>query len=248
MNALKILIVEDEFIIATNLKMMLEDLGYEPLSPTGNEKEAIEILQTQEVDMAILDINLNGKHEGITVGKYIYEHLSIPFLYLTSNSDKGTIQEAKLTHPNSYLIKPFTSEDIYSAIEMAIAGSPTKAIRSEPNKEAEEQVNILANCIFVKLGNKYCKVEIADITYFEADGKLMNIYTIQNQRFSIRQSLEGLFTQLKPFNFIRVHRSFCINSKHLSAINNEYVIVNNQQIPLGRNFREELLGRIKTLS
>jgi len=243
MQALRILIVEDEFIIAANLKQMLEDLGYEPFVPINSKNEALEFLNNNEVDLAILDINLNGKHEGIEVGKHINEHTHIPFIYLTSNSDKATIDEAKQTCPKSYLIKPFTEEDIYSAIEMAIASVKI----NEENKE-DEKLNILQDSFFIKLGTKYYKVDINNILYFEADGKMMNIYTLQQQKFSIRCSLESLLTQLKSYNFIRVHRSFCINSKYLEVINNEYVTVNNIQIPLGRNFRDDLLTRIKTMS
>jgi len=243
MQALRILIVEDEFIIAANLKQMLEGLGYDPYVPASSKNEALEFLNNYEVDLAILDINLNGKHEGIEVGKHINEHTHIPFIYLTSNSDKATIDEAKQTFPRSYLIKPFTEEDIYSSIEMAIASVKV----NEENKE-EEKLNILQDSFFIKLGTKYYKVDINNILYFEADGKMMNIYTLQQQKFTIRCSLESLLTQLKSYSFIRIHRSFCINSKYLEVINNEFVIVNNIQIPLGRNFRDDLLTRIKTIS
>ncbi len=243
MQALRILIVEDEFIIAANLKQMLEDLGYEPYVPAGSINEALEILNNYNVDLAILDINLSGKHEGIEVGKYIHENIHIPFIYLTSNADKETIDEAKQTCPRSYLIKPFAEEDIYSAIEMAVASSTINEVDKD-----DEKLNILQESFFIKLGAKYFKVDIKDILYFEADGKMMNIYTFQQQKFSIRCSLESLLVQLKNYNFIRVHRSFCINSKYLEVINGEFVTVNNQQIPIGRNFRDELLTRIKTIS
>ncbi len=239
MNALRILIVEDEFIIASNLKMMLEDLCYLPYPPVGSKKEAIEALNTLDVDLAILDINLSGKQEGIEVAKYINENIRIPFIFLTSNSDKATINEAKYTHPKSYLIKPFAEEDIYSAIEMAIV-----SLVDDDN----EKLNILQDSFFIKLGNKYFKVDISDILYFEADGKLMNIYTITGQKFSIRSSLESLLVQLKSYSFIRVHRSYCINTKYLEVINGEHVTLNNQLIPIGRNFRDELLASIKTIN
>ncbi|MBP7512400.1 MAG: response regulator, partial [Bacteroidia bacterium] len=71
MEALKILIVEDEFIIARNLQVILEDLGYEPLEPVGTKKAAIAAIDELEIDLVILDINLNGKHEGIEIGKYL---------------------------------------------------------------------------------------------------------------------------------------------------------------------------------
>lgn len=241
MQSLRILIVEDEFIIANNLKMMLEDLGYNPLNPVMNQEEAIEILKDHEVDLAILDINLNGKLEGIEIARQINEKFHIPFIYLTSNADKETINEAKQTKPRAYLIKPFISEDIYAAIEIAICSD-------QSHLPDEEKLSILSESIFIKLGNKYYKVDIRDITYFEADGKMMNIHTNLDQKFAIRTSLENLYSQLKDFGFMRIHRGFCINTNHLAVINSEFVIVNNQQIPIGRNFRDNLLGRIKTLS
>ncbi len=242
MENLRILIVEDEFIIASNLKMILEDLGYQPLNPVGTKKDAIEALTTQEIDLAVLDINLSGKQEGIEVAKFINEQIHIPFIFLTSNADKATIFEAKQTFPKSYLIKPFTEEDIYSAIEIALASE-------NKNESLEiEKLNIFKDSFFVKLGAKYFRVDIADIVYFEADGKLMNIYTKSEQKFSIRTSLESLFSQLKTYNFIRIHRSYCINSNFLEIINGDFVVVNKQQIPIGRNYRDDLLINIKTIS
>ncbi|MDP1728527.1 MAG: response regulator [Bacteroidota bacterium] len=241
MQSLRILIVEDEFIIANNLKMMLEDLGYNPYEPVMNQVEAIETLKSKDVDLVILDINLNGKQEGIDIGKLINEKYHIPFIYLTSNADKETINEAKQTKPRTYLIKPFIAEDIYAAIEVAVTTDQTIICE-------EEKLSILLESIFIKLGNKYYKVDIKDITYFEADGKMMNIHTNLEQKFPIRISLESLYSQLKDFGFMRIHRGFCINTNHLAVINSEFVIVNNQQIPIGRNYRDNLLGRIKTLS
>lgn len=239
MEALRILIVEDEFIIASNLKNILEDLNYIPLAPAGTYKEAIQKLETSEVDLAILDINLNGKNEGIEIAKFINEKIHIPFIYLTSNADKETINLAKQTNPKSYLIKPFTEDDIYSAIEIAI---------SNLKVNDSEEINIFNDSIFIKLGSKYYKVNINEITYFEADGKLMNIHNVKNQKFTIRTSLENLLMVFKGHNFLRVHRSFCVNTKFLEIINGEFVIINGQQIPIGRNYREQLISKIRTLS
>jgi len=242
MEALKILIVEDEFIIASNLKLMLEDLGYAPYNPAGSKKEAMEALVKLEIDLVILDINLNGKHEGIEIANYIKDNLHIPFIFLTSNADKETINEAKNTLPKAYLIKPFTEEDIYSAIEMAMA-----SLLHERNNEVEK-LAIFKDSIFIKLGPKYFKVDIPDIVYFEADGKMMNVYTFHNQKFSIRTSLEALLEKLKNYSFIRIHRSYCINAKYLEIINGEFVTVKDQQIPIGRNYRDDLLAIIKTMN
>ncbi len=239
MQALRILIVEDEFIIASNLKNMLQDLGYSPLNPAGSFKEAIDLLENNDVDMAILDINLNGKNEGIELAKYMNENIHIPFIFLTSNADKATIDLAKQTKPKAYLIKPFSEDDIYSAIEIAITNLKTNS---------EKEINILNDSIFIKLGSKYHKVNIDEVIYFEADGKMMNIYNLHNQKFSIRTSLENLMLVFKGYSFLRVHRGYCINTKYLDEINGEFVKLKGQQIPIGRNYREQLISKIRTLS
>ncbi len=239
----KILIVEDEVIIADTLKLMLENLGYSVLEPVGNKKDALLALHEQKPDMAILDINLEGKPHGLDIGKFIHEEFRIPFIYLTSNSDKETISLARKTKPGSYLIKPFTSDDIYAAIEIAMANY----YPSLPFEEAEDKLSILSDSLFIKVGNKFIKVNISDISYFEAERKMMHIHTLQNQSFYIRISVDNLLVQLKNFGFVRVHRSYCINLKHLSVINGDYVTVANAQIPIGRIFRDELLARVNTI-
>ncbi len=244
MQSLKILIVEDEFIIASNLKLMLEDLGYEPYEPASNKKEAIKLLKEQEIDIAILDINLDGKHEGIEIGKFINENFHFPFIYLTSNSDKNTIDEAKQTHPNAYLIKPFTPEDIYAAIELAILSKGEK-IKSENN---DTQINLLNNSLFVKVGNKYCRVDINDIIYIVADGKLLDLHNLNGKKYSIRTSLDFIQNMLKQSGFIRIHRGFCININHLEAINGDFVFIASIQLPIGRHYKDELMDRLKILS
>lgn len=71
MNRIRILVVEDEFIIASNLKNMLEDLGYECIEPAGTYKSALQKIDEETPDLVILDINLEGRNEGIQLGKYL---------------------------------------------------------------------------------------------------------------------------------------------------------------------------------
>src|SRR5262249_24977554 len=117
----RILIVEDELMVAANLAMILEDMGYEPYDAAGTKQEALDLLEKIKPDIAILDINLHGSPDGIEIGAYIRDHVQIPFIFLTSNSDKSTIESAKKVNPAAYLIKPFTDDDIFAAIEIAMA-------------------------------------------------------------------------------------------------------------------------------
>jgi len=249
MDAIRILIVEDEFIIARNLQVILEDLGYEPYEPVGSKLEAFAALAELEIDLVILDINLAGKQEGIEIGKHINEKLHIPFIYLTSNSDKATIDLARNTHPKTYLIKPFSSEDIYAAIEMAVDKINNQPpLQLAPIHGLAEPSPFLLNSFFIKVGSKYVKVKIEDITHINADGKMVEVNTHAKQKLHVKMSLEQMQNQLYKFGFVRVQRSFLVNINHVSAINNETIYIEQEAIPIGRQYKDELMKYIKAIN
>jgi DNA-binding NarL/FixJ family response regulator len=94
MSKIKILVIEDEIIIADHLCDILNELGYECFEPAINYTEAIDSLKTNQPDVAIIDIQLGGKKTGIDLAEYINENYNFPFIFLTSNSDPLTIEKA----------------------------------------------------------------------------------------------------------------------------------------------------------
>lgn len=120
MAALKIMIVEDEIIVAKDIQRILKKLGYEAFDPFANGKKALDAVEKLNPDIILLDINLKSSEiDGIQVGEQIHQHYQIPFIYLTAFSDKTTLERAKLTEPYGYIIKPFEEDDIRTAIEIA---------------------------------------------------------------------------------------------------------------------------------
>lgn len=115
----RILVVDDEVIIADDLCSALDKLGYEALEPALSYKQAIEVLNSESVDLVILDINLGGRKTGMDVAEYIQEQLDIPFIYLSSHTDTKTLELAKNTMPYAYLVKPYSAADVMTAIEIA---------------------------------------------------------------------------------------------------------------------------------
>ena len=106
MSKVRILIVEDELIIAEDMKDILEDLGYEVVGITPEEQEAKRMLVATTPDLAILDITLGRNQSGLQVAKFINENIYIPLIFCTSYADKSTVSKAKELHPNGYLINP----------------------------------------------------------------------------------------------------------------------------------------------
>ncbi len=116
----KILIVEDEGIIAMELEKTLKSLGYHVIGRAMNGDKAIDYLATREVQLALLDINIKGTLSGIDLAKLIRKKYRIPFVFITSYSDQTTLDMVKETMPYGYIVKPFNKNDLRSNIELAL--------------------------------------------------------------------------------------------------------------------------------
>ncbi|MEQ8239597.1 MAG: response regulator [Cyclobacteriaceae bacterium] len=238
MSKVKILVVEDEVVIADNICMILEDLGYEALEPAMDYEEALQICEEEHPDLAILDIQLAGKKDGIDLAWKIREEYDIPFIFLTSNSDKATVERAKKVAPPAYLLKPFNKEDLYVSIETALYNFVGKE-----EKESKEDL-LIKDAIFVKEKNLFHKIKLTDIGFLKSDHVYVEVYTSKGNKHLIRGSLTDLSARL-PKKFYRAHRSYVINLDHIDAINSSYVVINDVQVPIGKNYRENLLSKIQ---
>lgn len=120
MSVINILIVEDEVLIARDIARILEGIDYEVMDIVHDGDQAIQILSNRVPDLALLDINLGSKPDGIDVAQFIHEHLDIPFIFLTSYATELIVDKAKRTRPMGYIVKPFSEKDLFTAIEIAL--------------------------------------------------------------------------------------------------------------------------------
>jgi PAS domain S-box-containing protein/putative nucleotidyltransferase with HDIG domain len=116
----KVLVVEDEVIVARDVLNMLQSLGYESISVTSTSEEAVEAAKKESPHIVLMDIMLEGKMNGVEAADHIYTKLNIPVVYLTSYTDEKIIQKAKKTEPFGYLLKPFEERDLQTTIEIAL--------------------------------------------------------------------------------------------------------------------------------
>src|ERR1700722_12931559 len=115
----KILIVEDQFIEANNIRLILKEAGYAVLPLAASVHQALNVLQQESADLVLLDILLEGEQSGIDLAK-ILKARSLPFVYLSANSDKSTLEKAKATEPYGYLVKPLRKKDVLIMLEVAL--------------------------------------------------------------------------------------------------------------------------------
>ena len=117
----QILVVEDETIIALELKHTLEDLGYQVTDVMEKGETVVDIAREQPPDLILLDIQLKGDMNGIEVGQTLRRQDNIPILYLTANADQATMEQAKETAPWAFLTKPVEDHELRNAIEIALS-------------------------------------------------------------------------------------------------------------------------------
>jgi CheY-like chemotaxis protein len=117
----RILVVEDDRIIARSLRMILEQSGYEVTALASTGQAAIREAKETEPDLILMDIILDGAIDGIEAAQVIRSHLSIPVIYLTAHADHATRERADATQPFGYLSKPIMKDDLRRIIEQALS-------------------------------------------------------------------------------------------------------------------------------
>ena len=116
----RIMIVEDEAIVALDLQHKLKTLGYAVSGVASSGEEAVRKVPQTRPDLVLMDIKLKGDMDGIEAAQRIRDEFNIPVVYLTAYSDENTLQRAKVTEPAGYLLKPFKDREVYATIEMAL--------------------------------------------------------------------------------------------------------------------------------
>jgi DNA-binding NarL/FixJ family response regulator len=120
MSSIAVLIVEDEPLIAEDIKQTCLENNIDVAGIAYNLKEAVTILEEKKVDYVLLDIQLGSSNDGLEIGNRLSKEYFIPFSYITSFSDTKTLSEVKLTKPAGYLTKPFRNRDIVIQIELGL--------------------------------------------------------------------------------------------------------------------------------
>ncbi len=245
---IRILIVEDNVIIADDMQSMLEEIGYEIVDNVIVYEQAEEVLRTKEVDLVLIDIILASDKTGIDLGKHIRENYDIPFIFVTSNSDRATVENAKTVKPNGYLVKPFEQQDLYTSIEIALSNfiySEGKQNSSSSDSEVAMSNSILKDSIFVKKQHLYYRIQFGDILFIKADNVYLEVNTV-DKKFLVRSPLKDYLEKLPKNKFYRAHKSYIVNVDYIDAINSKDIMINNNLIPISKEFKEFIISAMNS--
>lgn len=235
MNNVTIGVVENEMVIADTICLILRKLGYEVLPPAPNYNKALQLIEQNKPDLLLLDINLGGPKDGIDVAQFVRDNYSMPIIFLTANSDMLTVQRAKLVKPNAYLVKPFTKEDLYSAIEIAIANF------TDAGKKEQREF------ILVKDGYDFIKVCVSEILFINSDHNYVTIHLQDTKKIMMRSTMQEMLDRLPESLFVRINRGFIVNVKYITKVESEKVFIDNQEFSVTKTAHESVVSLLRKI-
>lgn len=225
-SEVRILIVEDESIIAEELRRIIIRLGYQVVGVAHRYQEAIALMEKHSPDLVLLDIGLNySQNDGIDLASHINNLYKIPFIYITANADIATVNRAKTTEPAAYITKPFNDTIIYSNIEIVLH---------------KYYANETTEAIMVRQGGKKTTLNCHKIVYLKADNMYTEIHTADNKIYIVREFLKSFLTKLdKPF-MVQIHRSYAINTAFIQSYTACHVFMTDIKLPLSHLYKSNL--------
>lgn len=247
MAKVKILIIEDESIVAKDIQNSLKKLGYNVSGVVNSGDKAIKEVEENRPDMILMDIMLKGSMTGIETAKIIKERFNLPVIFLTAYADDNTVNKAKITEPYGYIIKPFKDKELQTTIEMALYKyEKDEELRRErdlyhsliENKESKDS-------IFVRADYRLNKINFDDIFYVEALKDYVVINTSDNS-YTTHTTMKEMVRILPSKDFVRIHRSFIVNLNKIFSIKYPDLVIEGKMkvLPIGGLYRKELYSRL----
>ena len=238
MDKINVLIVEDNPSDSSALTKVLEENNYNVIGIATSQEQAYVQFFKNPIDVVIIDVFLGANPDGISIAETINSspHSAKPFVFLTGSKDRQIFERAKLTHPFSYLLKPFNKLELLYAIEMAI-----ERFYAQPNVfVSDDQDTVISdNYLFIKKKNSLKKVLISEIIYIKVEDRYCNIVT-EKEKFLILISLTKINELLDSAKFVKTHRNYVINLQKVKEIiiqENLILLEGGHNVTLSDNYK-----------
>lgn len=238
MKQSRIVIVEDEYSIAMDMEMRLENMGHKVVGIACHYQELLPLLMEEEIDIVLLDINLSAEKDGVEIAKLVDIKFKLPIIFITAYTDEETFNRALEVKPAGFITKPFKDADLRNTIQLALERTELRTTQAFTVEESKTS-------IFVKDKGVVKQVALNSILWLEAMDNYTILYT-EDQKLIVHAFLKDVLTQLGS-NFIRIHRSHAVSLKKISTLEDNTVYIGNKFLPVSNNYKQELLDRIKII-
>ncbi|CAL2077321.1 LytTR family DNA-binding domain-containing protein [Tenacibaculum sp. 190524A02b] len=231
---IKCLLVDDEPLAIQLLESHIEKIpSLEVVATCNNALKAFEIVSTQEIDLLFLDI----KMPNITGIDFLKTIKNPPKTIFTTAYRDYAIESYDLEVVD-YLLKPITFERFFKAVDRFVR---TKNIVKQVGKKEEEEFLLL------KSGNKHHKVFINDILFIESLKDYVKVHLRNDKRIVAKYKIGEMEIELKEKRFLRVHRSYIINTNKISAFTLNDIEVDSIEVPIGASYKEKVISFLNSI-
>ncbi len=237
---MKILIVEDEIITATDLKKTLEKNGHTVTSICKTYNETLEAFAQTIPDLVLIDIKLRlSTKNGIEIAEELKKNHDLPIVFLTSQTDHNTFENAKSIQPAAYLFKPFRHEEVSFQVELAHSHYLVNRPQSQNPYTSES--------VFFPYQGGLKKLNKKDILYIKADGAYVNIFLINYPKPILLTMNIGYISQFFTTpNFYKLTRSYIVNMDYIDYLDNDILYLERSEIgiPIPQAQKQAFIQRI----
>lgn len=232
MKPINVLIIAENQELIKYLKLLLEQLRYNCIGAVHQLEDAQNFILKEKPDVLLIFIEfINPMPSLLLAQQLLQQHHDLPQVFLAHEIKEALLDSLKLMPPPLYLIKPSSKDDLRVSIELAIHNFKTTPLLPS-----------LANdSLLVKIKNSFYKVKFSEILYLKSNHVYVTIHTIDEKEYNIRGSIRHFLKHL-PAYFFRTHRSYIANLDIASCIHQHTVVINGQEIPIGKNYRAKILN------
>lgn len=236
MTGLRILLVEDNKIIGQNIKKILEFVGYDVIGPIRSGEEALKTVEQEHYDLAVLDIELEGRLSGLEVAENLAIKSNAPIIFITGILDQSVREKAVAIGARFFINKPFNERNLVNAIDMTLDAA----------SESSKAKPVETEHVFVKVNKRYIKVAINEIDFLESSGHYTIIYKGKEQ-ISSSHSISDFLSKYHLPSFIKVHRSFAVNIHRVTDFDDTHIYFSQKMVPISQSLRKDFRERIAIL-
>lgn len=240
MRTIKVLIVEDEWIVSEEIKEVLESKGFVVVGQAEDEETAIAIMQDNPADIILMDIKIAGPVDGIELADKIQKSFKCAIIFLTANAKEDLVNRAKQVKPSAYIVKPFQEKNLEMAIEMAFNNM------ADGEEKSKEESYIISDHIFIRDNGRFKRIALEKIHFVNAIGSYIEIVT-EDSKYTLAVNLKSFESRLADTRFLRIHRSHLINLNQIEEYDGGRVFIGGEALPIGNSYKNDFLRHIKFL-
>lgn len=229
---MRCIIVDDDELSRNIMEDLVAETDLELVKTCSSAMEAFNILKTDEIDLIFLDVDM-PKMTGIDLIKAL--DVLPQIILITSHAEYAV--ESYEYDVTDFIVKPISNTRFLKAVEKA---------KKNIARPSEITHGSTAKTLFIKTDSRLVQVHTKNILYIEALGNYVNVYTTAG-KYIVLSTMKDIESRLTPPDFMRVHRSFIVRLDKIESIEDNFITINQKNIPIGKNFKDELMKSLNML-